>query len=288
VKLMVIGSACCVTAWSTAHAQSQAGSPTAGASSTGVSSTPPAAPRLPDGTPDLNGTWDNGGGIGFLNPQKLPDGSICILCPPAPVAGRPAGAAPAGPPPGMMVPDRPKYKPEYQAKVKDLDSRQVETDPALRCRNPGLPRIGPPDKIVQIPGQVVFLYDDLSGSFFRIIPTNGAKHRSDVEASYLGDAVGRWEGDTLVVESTNFLDESWLTDDGAFHTSGLKVTERLRRVGNQIEYQAVAEDPAVLAEPWNLRPRALQLTAVELVEPPPCIEQSLDHIVDGTHHDNPR
>jgi hypothetical protein len=281
LKLMIAGGISCAAAWSSV--QAQPGSLPSSASTTGAAGNSQPTPRLSDGRPDLNGTWDNGGGIGFLNPQKLPDGSVCILCPPPPVAGKPAG-----PPPEMMIPDRPKYKPEYQAKVKDLDNRQVETDPALRCRNPGLPRIGPPDKIVQIPGQVVFLYDDLSGSFYRIIPTNGAKHRSDVEASYLGDSVGNWEGDTLVIEATNFLDDSWLTDDGTFHTSALKVTERLRRMGNRIEYQAVAEDPAVLAEPWKLRPRVVQLSAVELVEPAPCVEQSLDNIVDGTHHDNPR
>jgi len=189
----------------------------------------------------------------------------------------------------MLKPDRPKYKPQFEAKVKDLDARQVQTDPALRCKNPGLPRIGPPDKIVQIRGQVVFIYDDLSGSFFRVIPTDGRPHRTDVEASYLGDSVGRWDGDVLVIEATNFIDEDkWLSDDGTFHTAGLKVTERLRRSGDRIEYTAVAEDPAVLAEPWKLRPRVLQLSSTELVESAPCKETSLSHVVDGTHHDNPR
>jgi hypothetical protein len=242
--------------------------------------------RLPDGHPDLNGTWENGSGIDFVHPQKSADGSICITGCAQPVAASNPSHAPA--PRMRPPPDRPKYKPEFLAKVKDLDRRQVQTDPVLRCRSPGLPRIGPPDKIVQIPGQVVFLYDDVSGGFFRIIPTDGRAHRADVDESYLGDAVGHWEGDTLVVESVNFNDDTWLTDNGAFHTAALKVTERLRRTGDTMEWQAVADDPKVLAEPWKVRPRLMTLTTQELAEATPCVDQDLGHIVDGSHHDNPR
>jgi len=243
-------------------------------------------PRLADGHPDLNGVWDNGSGIDFLRPQKSADGSVCVTgCAPPPATTQaPKPAAP----PARLPPDRPKYKPEFEAKVKDLDKRQVEFDPVLRCRSPGLPRIGPPDKIVQTPGQFVFIYDDVSGAFWRIIPADGRSHRKDADESYLGDSIARWEGDTLVVEAVNFNEDSWLTDDGSFHTDKLRVTERFRRVGDTIEYQVVADDPAVLAEPWKLRPRTLKLTNVELLEPVPCIEQDLKHVVDGTHHDNPR
>lgn len=134
-----------------------------------------------------------------------------------------------------------------------------------------------------------FLYDDPNGSFFRIIPIDGRTHRTDVEASYLGDAVGRFDGDTLVVETVNLNDETWLTDNGAFHTRDLKVIERLRRVGDRLEYQATAEDPAVLAEPWTMRPRTLRLSDRELEEPPRCEDRDLPHMVDPSHfHDNPR
>jgi len=251
----------------------------------------PTAKRLADGHPDLNGTWDNGAGIDFLHPQQLENGSVCVAgCeapPPAPTA---AAATPAAGPPGGARPPRnfPKYRPEYLPKVADYDARQLELDPVLHCRSPGLPRIGPPDKIVQIPGQIVFLYDDVSGGFFRIIPTDGRTHRSDVEASTLGDSVGHWEGDTLVVEANQFNDESWLTDNGAFHSTGLKVTERLHRSGDTLEYQAVADDPKVLTEPWKATPRLAKLTDVDLVEPAPCVDKDLNHLVDKSHHDNPR
>jgi len=248
-------------------------------------------PRLASGEPDFNGVWDNGGGVGFLNPVKSEDGSICIAGCVTPASNpRPAPAA-AAPRPG---PDRPKYRPEHLARVKDLNDRQVLEDPILKCANPGLPRIGAPDKIVQVPGQIVFLYDDISGAFWRAIPTKGGKHNPDAEESFFGDSVGRWDGDTLVIESVKFVDSTWLTDGGSIHSPDMKVTERLRRVGNEIEYSAVVEDPKMLAEPWRLRPRKMVLSKDELPEPAPCVEQSIAQMVDPlskdpeAFHDNPR
>jgi hypothetical protein len=245
-------------------------------------------PRTADGHPDLNGTWDNGSGIDFIHPEHEADGSICVSgCAPQPAVAKatsaPAPAAARARPPRNF----PKYRPEYLAKVAQLDKNQLQLDPVLHCRSPGLPRIGPPDKIVQQPRQIVFLYDDVSGSFFRIIPTDGRKHRNDVDPSTLGDSIGHWEGDTLVVEANQFNDDAWLTDNGAFHSVGLTVTERLQRVGNTLQYQAVATDPKVLLEPWKVT-RTAQLTDVDLIEATPCIDKDLAHVVDGTHHDNPR
>jgi hypothetical protein len=254
----------------------------------------PAIKRLADGHPDFNGVWINDG-MGFVNPQHGADGSVlCIVgCPPPkPAEGVAAApAAPATPPPARRPPSRPQYKPEYLAKVKALSDNQVKLDPALSCGNPGLPRIGPPSALVQTPGQIVFLYEDLSGSFFRIIPTDGRVHRKDADESYLGDAVGKWEGDTLVIESVNFIEDTWLIDNGAFHTKGLKVTERLRFTGekfDKLEYQAIADDSAVLIEPWAMRARTLKRTDEPMNEPIPCVEKDLSHVVDGTHHDNAR
>jgi hypothetical protein len=243
-------------------------------------------PRDAAGHPDLNGTWDNGSGIDFIQPQHLADGSVCVSgCAPAPApAAKPATPAPAAPRPPRNFP---KYRPEYLAKVARLDKNQLQFDPVLHCRSPGLPRIGPPDKIVQQVKQIVFLYDDVSGSFFRIIPMDGRPHRADVDPSTLGDSIGRWEGDTLVVEANQFNDDSWLTDNGAFHSDQLTVTERLSRVGDTLHYEAVATDPKVLTEPWKVS-RLAKLTDVDLIEATPCIDKDLKHVVDGTHHDNPR
>ena len=256
-----------------------------------------ATPHLADGKSDLNGTWDHLGGIEFVRPQNLNNGSVCVVgCPPAAAAGAGgtgaraggAGARAGGPPAAPPAPNFPKYKQEFLAKVKDLSERQVEVDTALQCQPPGVPRIGPPAKIIQTAREVLFLYDDVNGSFFRIIPTDGRAHRKDLPASYLGDAIGRYEGDTLVVETVNFNEETWLSDNGAFHTKDLKVIERLRRVGDTVQYEATAYDPAVLVEPWKERTQTLWLTDREIEESPRCEDRDLDLIKDGSHHDNPR
>ena len=245
-------------------------------------------PRLADGHPDLSGIWENGAGIEFVQPQQRGE-SICVRgCGPAsaaapaarPAAGQAAAAA--------APPARPQYRPEFQAKVADLAERQVEEDPVLRCKPPGIPRIGPPDKIVQRAGEAVFLYDDVSGGFFRIVPTDGRAHRTDVEPGFFGDAVAHWDGDTLVVESQSFNDETWLTDDGAFHSTEMRVVERLKRTADTLEWTATVYDPKVLTAPWQAPPRVAHLTDVDLVEAAPCIDQDLDHVVDGSHHTNPR
>jgi hypothetical protein len=230
---------------------------------------------------DLNGTWGHQRvfGIDSVCPETLSGGSVRnVECPSEPDRALDASES-----------DFPKYKPEFAEKVAQLRDRQLQLDTVLRCYPPGLPRIGPPAKIVQTAGEVVFLYDDQNGSFFRVIPTDGRPHRTGVSSSYSGDAVGRIQGDTLTVETINFTDETWLTDNGAFHTRDLKVVERLRRVGDTIEYQAVAHDPAVLVEPWTLPRRILQRSTKELEEPPRCEERDLEHTVDPSqYHENPR
>jgi hypothetical protein len=248
----------------------------------------PQTPRMPDGRPDFNGTWENGGGIDFLRPQQRADGSVCVTgCPPVAAPVVIPAAAPVG---GGARPatNRPRYKPQFEARVKDLDASQMRTDPVLRCQPPGVPRIGPPDKIVQTAREMVFLYEDVSGPFFRIVPLVPGVKRIDDSPSYLGDATGHWEGNTLVVETRNFNDLTWLTDNGAFHTEALRVTERLTRRGDEIEYLALVEDPEVLAEPWQLRPRRMTLMDREMAEPAPCFEQDMQHMQDDSHHPNPR
>ena len=231
--------------------------------------------------PDFNGTWGHQSvfGLDFVCGETLAGGSVRTAeCP-----------QPGGSPPGEEAPDFPKYKPEFLARVTDLRDRQVKADTVLRCYPPGVPRIGPPAKIVQTATEVVFLYDDPNGSFYRVIPIDGRPRRTGLSASYLGDAVGRIDGDTLVVETMNVTDETWLTDNGAFHTTALRVIERLRRVGDTIEYQATAHDPAVLAEPWAMRPRVLTRSTQQLEEPPRCEERDLEDMVDESqYHENPR
>src|ERR1700735_2356825 len=111
-----------------------------------------------DTHPDLNGTWDDGKGIDFIHPQKSANGTICISgCDaPAPAPAPAPTPAAAGNVPARPAPNVPKYRPQFLAKVADLNKRQVATDPVLRCKSPGLPRIGPPANIIRARGKGVF------------------------------------------------------------------------------------------------------------------------------------
>jgi len=240
-----------------------------------------ATPRTPDGRPDLNGYWYR---------RRPPiatvrrSGASVILDPTI----RDPNRAPSGND-AALLPGAPKYKPEFVAKVKNLDENQVNQDPAFTCGPPGVPRIGPPQRIVQTAREIVLLYDDLNGNFFRLIPTDGRAHRKGIEASAHGDSVAHWEGDTLVIDVRNLSAETWLGDNGLFHTADLRVTERLRREGNTLTWQAIVEDPAVLAEPWKVNPRTLTLrTDDEIEEAAFCEDRIQPFMKDLSHHGNTR
>jgi hypothetical protein len=76
----------------------------------------------------------------------------------------------------------------------------------------------------------------------------------------MGYTVGRWEGDTLVLDSIGFTDETWLGRGGKFHSDQLRVVERFTRTGNELLHEVTVEDPVVLVEPWVMNPRTLRLT----------------------------
>ena len=239
-----------------------------------------ATPHMSDGHPDLNGMW-------YRRVPPVPPvqrvGKSIIFNNNAP---RDPNAGPAG---NAYNPGIPKYRPELLAKVKELNENQVTADPALGCGPPGVPRLGPPQRIVQTAKELVFLYDDLNGNFFRYIPVDGRQHRTDIEASANGDSIGRWEGDTLVIDVNNFTEETWLADDGLFHSADMHVIERLRREGNSLRWEMTVEDPAVLMEPWKMTPRTITLmTGTEIEQAAPCQEKSLANMQDLTHHKNTR
>jgi hypothetical protein len=238
----------------------------------GAASKPTA--RMADGHPDLNGVWHHYFGIGVI--EKV-NGNFVLG---GPFAG--------GPGAGTLPDAKPEYKPEHMAKVKQLNENQVHADPTLHCRAPGVPRLGPPHQIVHTPKQVVFLYADLTGSQWRVIPIDGRHSTApDATTTYNGDSVARWDGDTLVVDVIRLSDETWLDDNGLFHSDKLHVTERLRRVGETIQYQMTAEDPVVLQKPWTLS-RTLTLQPDTLEEPAPCVDNDAGHYVSLDHHDNTR
>src|SRR5678816_3741392 len=150
---------------------------------------------------------------------------------------------------------RPTYKAQHLAKVKDLADHESRTDPVFYCGKPGVPRIGPPRKIVQLASEMIFLYEDISGDPYRVIPTDGRQHRANANPSHYGDSVGRWEGDVFVVDVRNFVEDTWFGEDGYFHSDALRVIERLWKDGDTLVWQATVEDPKVLSAPWTMPAR---------------------------------
>jgi len=246
---------------------------------------PNAAPRAADGHPDLSGTWAAAGGISSVfQSQKKEDGSISIK------GGdqyyiftskRPTGPPRANNPYTQNVP---QYKPEFLEKVKYLSDNESKTDQVFYCGKPGVPRLGPPRKIAQTPKEVIFLYEDMSGDGYRVIPTDGRPHRADVDPSYNGDSIGHWEGDTLVVEAVNFVEDTWFGENGYLHSDAMKVTERFTREGDTINYIVTVDDPKVLVKPWTMNPRRLQLSNEQLEESPRCADQDGSRLLNSDHH----
>src|SRR3989449_7594002 len=178
----------------------------------------------------------------------------------------------------------PSYKPEFKAKVKHLSDNESKLDPVFYCDRPGIPRIGSPRRIIQLPNEFVFLYEDISGDPYRVIPTDGRPHRKDGNPSYYGDSVGHWEGDTLVVESNNFVEETWFGEEGYFHSDSMRVTERLWRVGENLAYQATVDDPKVLTAPWTIPVRVGKPSNERLEESPRWIETEGPEVLNNDHH----
>jgi hypothetical protein len=245
-------------------------------------------PRAADGHPDLNGSW--------AAPQ-LPvsahqdsKGNFYIDAP-----ADKGGTAPqldatiAEQLQHLVDPNPPPYKPELLAKVKELASDKVHNDPQFHCKPAGVPRAGAPRQIVQTPKLTLLLYaiEDGPPGSYRLVPTDGRPHRTDVDPSYFGDSIGHWEGDTLVIDVTHFNDDTWLAGipgsqggSGYFHSEALHVVERLTRKGDTLRWEATVEDPNVLAKPWVMTPRTVILTDTMLYEEPICEDRETGHIVD--------
>jgi hypothetical protein len=178
-------------------------------------------PRTADGHPDLSGYWlpinavvrdstDDAGNIDFTLPARNNDignfeKDFAVL--------------------ERAKPNKPLYKPEYWDRIQDLDWNGLTADPIFDCRPAGVPRQGPPHKIVQTPTEIVFLYErrgNIGPAMFRVIPTDGREHLPAQinDTSWHGYGIGHWEGDTLVVESVGFNDESWIGWAGAHSPRG--------------------------------------------------------------------
>lgn len=135
-----------------------------------------------------------------------------------------------------------------------------------------------------MPDEMLFLYEDMAGDVYRIVPTDGRPHDEFANPAPYGDSVAHWEGDTLVVDVDSFDDSTWLGERGYFHTDAMHVTERLFLHGEDLIYQAIVDDPNVLAEPWTAPPRSVSPDGLPLQESAPCIEEDSQYFINDDHH----
>src|SRR5579871_918200 len=228
-------------------------------------------PRLPDGHPDMTGNW---GG-----PPLAITGSGTRRCGPTQVVGggiNPEVGCKTGQDnfwvdyewisPSRFGPSRPIYKPQYWDKTQELDQWTNKYDPVMTCQPLGLPRQGLPTRIIQSATDIIFFYNEYSdyggGNYeYRDIPTDGRPRQDTVEGYYFGLPVGKWDGDTLVIDSTNFVDTTWFGRGGLLHSADLHIVEKLTRKGDEILYQMTIEDPDVLIEPWVMPDKIMRLRA---------------------------
>jgi hypothetical protein len=230
--------------------------------------------------PDLSGNWAYSIALPGGALKKVENGSVTYAT--LDLSGRmPAKTAVDG---ALPYTPAPSYKPEFQDKVKYLLDHEAKLDKVFFCGKPGVPRISSPRQIIQLPTETVFLYEDASGDPYRIIPTDGRPHRADADPSFYGDSIGHWEGATFVVDSTNFVEDTWFGEGGYFHTAAMHVTERFWKVGNDLAYQITVDDPNVLTAPWTEAPRLIKPSSVPLEESPVCIEDDAHRMDNLDHH----
>jgi len=242
--------------------------------------------RLPDGHPDLTGLWVFGG-----TGDGQGSGADSVV-----FAGRGDNFIGFEADGGLFRestvdsydtahPNLPQYRPEYWNTIIDDDYNGNQEDPAQFCMPPGLPRLGAPAQIIalkDLPLVLLFYSGSDTGDVVRQIWTDGRSHNPTTVAAetWDGDSVGHWEGDSLVIESVGFTDASWLHKNGYIHGFDMKVTERLTRYGNQLQWMATVDDPQYLLQPWALTPVLRILNGnpnAELVQTPPCEENDRQH-----------
>lgn len=220
------------------------GAPASAAGSEGAAPSTWAVPRTPDGNPDLNGIWQALGTVHWdLEAHAARPG-------PFPLFGA-LGAIPAG----LSVVEGGTI-PYQDWALNQRDENRADwlaRDPAVKCYMPGIPRavyMPFPFQFVQTPAAILVAYEFASTS--RVIHLD----RPGAEAplpSWMGHSLGHWDGDSLVVEVTDQVPDTWLDAAGNFHGEALKVTERYTRTGpNEMRYEATLEDPQVFSRPWKL------------------------------------
>jgi len=194
-------------------------------------------PRTPDGKPDMQGAWTAPTATGSQNIEDYPGDTFL----------GPARSLIVDPSDGKVP-----YRPEWAAKRQEHLKEYI--DPMGSCYAPGIPRqVYSPRglNILQSPG-VFAIVNELS-HYYRIIPTDGSPHIGNTIRLYMGDSRGRWEGNTLVVDTDNLTDRTWLDIVGDFHSAALRVTERFTLIDpDTIFFETTLNDPKVYRQPWTM------------------------------------
>ena len=229
-----------------------------------------SAPRAADGHPDLNGVWQaittanydiqdhparpamalrkapprtGPPGVGRATPTDLPALPVLAL---GAVGGVPAGK-------GVVDGNEIPYQPWALAKKQENADNWLMRDPEIKCFLPGTPRatyMPYPFQILQGTNKILLAYE-FAGATRTIHMDDAGSSPSD---TWMGWSRGRWEGDTLVVDVTNFNDQTWLDRAGNFHSEALHVTERYTPASPyHLTYEATIEDPKVFTRPWKMR-----------------------------------
>ena len=203
------------------------------------------APRVADGKPNLNGIWQ---ALGTAHWDV--EGHAAR---PGPVVALGAlGAIPGGL--GVVEGGEIPYQPWAAAKKQENFDNWLTADPAVKCYMPGVPRatyMAFPFQIVQTPEYILIAYEFASAS--RVVYMNRPDFEAPVD-SWMGHSRGRWEGETLVVDVTSQVPDTWFDSAGNFHSNAVHVVERYTAVSpNALMYEATIEDPNVFTRPWTIR-----------------------------------
>jgi len=211
------------------------------------------APRTPDGKPDLSGIWSGPGGGSY-------DRNIARDLKPGDV--QPWAEA--------------LYRQRVRNMGKDAPRANCLPDPFVYYHMVDLARF------VQTPGLIVVLYQGTTNSVHRTIFTDGRQLPADPSPTWMGYSVGRWEGDTLVVETAGFNDRGWLDIEGHPHTEALRITERFRRRDfGHMDLDLTVDDPKTFTRPFTLKIPKTLAPDTDLLESVCENDRSVTHMVGG-------
>ncbi|SRR5712691_1066421 len=195
------------------------------------------APKTPDGKPDLSGIWLTRGGYTGNIAKDLKPGEV-------------------------------SFQPWAEALYKHRLDTHGKDDPQAYCVLSGVPRehvVPYPFKILNTNGMLVILYEALHS--YRQIFMDGRALPKDPNPTWMGYSIGRWEGDTLVVESAGFVDNNWLDNGGHPGTEAMHLTERFRRRDfGHIDLQITIDDPQAYTKPWSVNLELTLTPDTELIE----------------------